>query len=1276
MAEPRAKSATPRVARRARCLGLVLLGLSLAVGWAVISERGLRLVLRAALPQLEYQTLHGSLLNGVELNAPRFADAGLSLRATRVTLRWRPSLAGGLVLHELHAQAVEIVLADAGAQHPLSWPRLPLAVRIDHLRIDRLSVTRGVTRYAVSDVEAALKLTRQGLRVPHFVVHTATQRVSGHGSYAGVLTAALRWAGRLDGQLARASLALHGPLAALAVDLKLQRPWSLALHGQLDGHAQPLFFKGVLDAALPVVGAVQGQLQGGLAGFQLGLHIPLSAGPPGARDLMLQFDLKPRVALLAGELHWVVGAAGERDLARGTGTLALDRQALTLTLDASSPSAASLRGRVLFDRGGPAVGATLRWQDLPLTQAGARARSYGWLRLRGGMTKLTVTAASVVTQTPIGKVAAHGKGTWTGARLELQDVQARLLDGQLRSQGHVEWRAGRCAELSLDFAGLDFAGLNAALASRLDGRGHTRWCQRTDGLHGTFALEHMSGRWRGHAVRGRGEFERSAQRSAIRAGHLEVGANVLDAELTLTPALAGRFKLAATDLAALLPTWRGRLDAQGDLGGSRAQPALRAALTGAELAFGSWHARTLSAQVDVDAARATASHIDLRLRALRHDGRPLGDLTLHGSGTARAHRVDAQLAGANLHGTLAAQGAWTAPRWGATVTALSLSSPAAGRWQLTHAAALVIDRQQFVLGPACLGQDGARLCATVPHWGPVDGAAQLSLNELPLTAVAAWLPATLTPRGTLAGQVALSVKHGVWSGQGDARISDASLRYHPPGHAAQDVPLRDVRGRFAIDAERLRATAVASLGEWLQLQGELAVGLAPHAPLAGEVRASLPEIAWIEEFLPELAGSAGSARGRATLSGQRESPLLDSEFELLTGTVQLPRFGTQLTALVAHARGIANGKLSVDGHTRIGAGTMTMDGDFEPRAAGGPRARLQLRGEQLALVRLPDIEADAAPNVTLDLAPGTVDLRGQVGWSRLRVQRPRLPERAIATSADEVLIDASLPAAVSAPRPRWFVDTLAADLDFKFGDDVLLAAADLDAKIMGTVHWHKPRHDARGRGNGRLTITAGHYKAYGQDLQIQGGELLFAGAIDNPTLNIRAIRPELDVKAGVRVTGSLQVPKFALFAEPSLPDAEVLSYLVTGRALANATAGEAGVIARAALSLGVDRAALVTSQLSNLFSLDEFGINPGKNARTSAIVAGKRLTPKLTVRSEFNPFERVWSFFLNYKLTPRWSVEAQTGAGQGADVIYSVERDPVGHAPPLKTDPAPPRASP
>jgi len=84
---------------------------------------------------------------------------------------------------------------------------------------------------------------------------------------------------------------------------------------------------------------------------------------------------------------------------------------------------------------------------------------------------------------------------------------------------------------------------------------------------------------------------------------------------------------------------------------------------------------------------------------------------------------------------------------------------------------------------------------------------------------------------------------------------------------------------------------------------------------------------------------------------------------------------------------------------------------------------------------------------------------------------------------------------------------------------------------------------------------------------------------------------------------------------------------------------------------------MVTSRVQDAFGLDELSVNTGATAGQTSLTAGKRLTPKLSVRSEFNPFDRLWSFFLNYKLTKNWSVEAESGARQGADVIYSIERD-------------------
>lgn len=88
----------------------------------------------------------------------------------------------------------------------------------------------------------------------------------------------------------------------------------------------------------------------------------------------------------------------------------------------------------------------------------------------------------------------------------------------------------------------------------------------------------------------------------------------------------------------------------------------------------------------------------------------------------------------------------------------------------------------------------------------------------------------------------------------------------------------------------------------------------------------------------------------------------------------------------------SDSRLALTGQAQVGAGTLSMTGEFIPSASGGPRAQLKLRGAQLALVRLPDIEADAALDMEVILAPQAVDLAGRVSWSRLQIHLPSLPE--------------------------------------------------------------------------------------------------------------------------------------------------------------------------------------------------------------------------------------------------------------------------------------------
>ena len=74
-----------------------------------------------------------------------------------------------------------------------------------------------------------------------------------------------------------------------------------------------------------------------------------------------------------------------------------------------------------------------------------------------------------------------------------------------------------------------------------------------------------------------------------------------------------------------------------------------------------------------------------------------------------------------------------------------------------------------------------------------------------------------------------------------------------------------------------------------------------------------------------------------------------------------------------------------------------------------------------------------------------------------------------------------------------------------------------------------------------------------------------------------------------------------------------------------------------------------------MFNLDDFSVEGGDSVDSTSFSASKRLSPKLTFRSSFNPFDQLWSFLLNYKLTDNWSVQTESGVTQGADIVYSIE---------------------
>ena len=103
---------------------------------------------------------------------------------------------------------------------------------------------------------------------------------------------------------------------------------------------------------------------------------------------------------------------------------------------------------------------------------------------------------------------------------------------------------------------------------------------------------------------------------------------------------------------------------------------------------------------------------------------------------------------------------------------------------------------------------------------------------------------------------------------------------------------------------------------------------------------------------------------------------------------------------------------------------------------------------------------------------------------------------------------------------------------------------------------------------GTIQAVDGTYRAYGQDLSIERGVVNFQGPLDNPGLNVRAIRKGVAVEAGVAITGTAQRPKVTLVSEPAVPDSEKLSWMILGRGTGSADRDSTLLLTAAAAIFG------------------------------------------------------------------------------------------------------------
>lgn len=541
---------------------------------------------------------------------------------------------------------------------------------------------------------------------------------------------------------------------------------------------------------------------------------------------------------------------------------------------------------------------------------------------------------------------------------------------------------------------------------------------------------------------------------------------------------------------------------------------------------------------------------------------------------------------------------------------------------------------------------------------PTQGEFTLDWQRLDLALLRPWLPEGLRLDGAVRGAAS-----GQWlpeqrlSLNGQSSIQDGQLEWRDEDGIVT-APLRTADLNWRWQQQSLSGALELVLGDYGRLAGQFELPLParipaqldPQGPVRLDLSAKLREKGLLTSVFPGLVQeSRGQLEADLHAVGSWEQPQFSGRLQLNQAGAYLHSAGIQLRdlELLAHLQGDEVILDSFGAHS--GKGQLGGEGRLKLRNWKLASYSGTLRGDNFLAVNLPELQLHLSPNLTVSGDTENLKVRGDLTVPEMLLQGRQTPSP-VRPSADVVVVDAA------APTVRELPLTLDAVIRVVLGDRVLVKVSGVDARLGGKATLTMTSlSDITGQGE--IKVVQGSYAAYGVKLNITRGSLLFAGGpVDRPTLDLLALRTVDETKAGIQVSGTPRRPQVKLYSEPTLPDTDILAYVVLGRPL-DQQGGQTDLLMLAAgglLSKG--DSAVLQDKLKNTLGLDVIDIQSGGGeVAGSMITIGKYLTPELFISFGQSLFTNTSQARLRYNISRRWELESVLGEESGADLYYKIE---------------------
>lgn len=566
---------------------------------------------------------------------------------------------------------------------------------------------------------------------------------------------------------------------------------------------------------------------------------------------------------------------------------------------------------------------------------------------------------------------------------------------------------------------------------------------------------------------------------------------------------------------------------------------------------------------------------------------------------------------------------------------------------------------------------------------PEQGEIRADLKGFDLELLRSWFPGSVRVDGLVSGRVEGRLLPGHrLDMEGEAALSQGRAHWRNPD-GEMNANLRTATMKLVWRGETLCGDAALSLADYGGARGSFQLPLPARFPVfiepAEAVQASLTgkvrEKGILTAFFPGIIReSSGELDADLMVSGQWENPLIAGNLHLVKAGAYLPTAGIHVKDVQLSAH-LEKELIRIDS-LRATSGPGHLEGtatiDLKGWQVSGYRGKIG--GERFQTVYFPELQLQCTPRLTFEGTPVKLSVRGEVRLPELLINGP--PTNKVVEPSRDVIVEGR-------QKPTEKGSPLALDIQVRMvlGDKVLVKAEGINAQLAGSMDLTFTSLD-RITSKGEIRVVKGSYRTYGVNLDIARGRLYYAGGpLNRPTLDILAQRTIGDVRAGVTVSGALQAPVTKLYSDPSMPDVDILGYIVLGNPLSSSSStSQTDLLAQAAGALlSSSQATDLQGQIKSRLGLSTLGFEtssgvttgsigykviqvvpssmapPASSTSESLLTMGKYLTPQLYLSYGRSLITGGSLLRLRYELFKHWQIETQAGTESGGDIFYKID---------------------